>query len=1056
PDMNHPLWLRYPAVSPDGTQVAFVYAGQIWIVPIDGGEATALTGAPFYSSHPVWSPDGKRIAFSADRHGNADIFVVSVDGGPVTRLTYNSAADVPTAFSPDGARVYFNSKRLGDPKADAVDSRKGLGLPYLEQLYSVPSTGGRTRLELATVALDVRPNRDGSRVLYTDNKSIENDWRKHQVSDAARDIWIYEPATGKHTQLTEWRGEDRNAVFSRDETAFLWLSERGGSFNVWRRPIAGGTPEQVTFHETWPVRFLSSADDGTLVYAYDGELWRLKPGATDPEQIDIRIRQSNLVDGPATVPVNDQATEIVLSPNGNELALIARGEVFVVSLASGATRRITATPAMERFLTFSPDGRRLAYASMRDGDWDIYEARLTREEDKGFSGTAPFEEVAIVDTDSDTYQPVYSPDGGRIAYLNNRTEIRVLDIASGTSVEVLPGDAAYSYNDGDMQYAWSPDGKWLVARTGIFSSAEIELLDAAGVAPRRNLSLNGYTDDSPSVSQDGAIVLWTSDRNGLRASNANGVQSDVYAAFLTQEAFDIFRASPEERALLEAAKGDGGAEPGKEKEAGLPDLDGVAYRTGRLTPFSSSIVYYELTPDDRQLLLVTVQDDSTLAGFFIDVSTHAARQIFSTGLPSDLALATDAKLTTLYLLADGRITAYNLADGQSRPVPFRAEIVRDVREEVSAIFEQNWRSTKETFYLPDMQGADWDAIGDHYRKFLPHIFHWEDLAELQSEMVGELNASHQGSIYRGSDPTGDLTASLGLYYDQHYQGPGEKIAEVIPGGPADRPDSALTPGAVILAVDGAAIEPDMNIDRFLNRKQGQSVLLSVRPADGGEPVEQKVKPVSVYAENELAYERWVAKRREIVERLSNGRIGYIHVRGMELAPYQDAYGELFGRYRDAEAVVVDIRSNGGGNLHDQLDVLLTGRHDSSLVSRDGVEVIRNPVGRFTGPSVLLASASSYSDASVFPTLYQYKGIGKIVGERVPGTGTSVTNVPQIESRLTYRVPELGFQLTDGRWFENLEVVPDILVYDDPQSVAAGRDLQLERAVEYLLGTLPEK
>lgn len=785
-----------------------------------------------------------------------------------------------------------------DPVANAVDSSKGVGVPRYQQLYSVPSDGGRTRLELATVALNLFPSRDRSRMPYTDNQvQGESAWRKHHVSDAARDIWLYEPGSGKHERLTAWRGEDRNAVFGPDETQFVWLSERGGSFNVWRRPVSGGDPEQLTFHERWPVRFLSTARDGTLAYARNGELWRLSPGAAEPERIAVRIRQSSLVDGEVTVSVNGEASELAVSPNGQELALIARGEVFVVSTKSGATRRITTTAAMERFVSFSPDGRRLTYASHRQGKWDIYEARLTRDQDTVFTGAAPFEEVALVEGETGSYQPLYSPDGGRIAYVDERTSIRVLDIAAGSSIEVMPGSATYSYADGDMQFAWSPDGRWIVARTGRWSTSEIELFDAKGVAPRQNISLNGFSDDSPMVSSDGSIVLWRSDRKGLRATNSEGVQTDVYAAFLTHQAFDAYQATPEERARMDAADSEGDAGSPGESASALPDVEGLAFRTARLTPFSMELMTFRLTPDNKQLLIVGRQAGSIIAGYMID------------------------------------------------------------------------------------------------------------------------------------------------------------LAAVIAGGPADRPDSKLEAGAMILAVGGEEITSGIGIAQLLNRKAGEPVLLSIQPADGNAPVMRTVKPITLTVETGLAYRRWVAKRRTMVERLSDGRIGYIHVHGMALGPYQDAYGELFGRYLDAEAVVVDIRSNTGGNLHDQMVALLTGSNDSSLVSRDGRVITRNPVGRFTGPTALLASADSYSDGSVFPMLYKHKGIGALIGERVPGTGTAVTHSMSVESKLAYTVPELGFRLIDGRWFENMDIVPDIVVYNDPESVAAGRDLQLERAVEHLMDVI---
>ncbi len=1049
-----PLWLRYPAVSPDGSQVAFAYRGQIWLVPAGGGEARPLTAATAYAKAPVWSPDGTKIAFASTRHGNPDVFVMPAAGGPVRRLTYHSGDDLPMAFSPDGREVYFSSNRIGDPKASGDDSIRGLGA-FIAAPHAVPVEGGRVRRLWPTGAAEIAPHGDGQRFLYADDAApIEDPWRKHQVSAAAQDLWLYDAASGTHRQLTVWRGEDRDPSWTPDG-AMVWLSERGGNFNVWRRPLEGGEAEQLTAHATWPVRFLSAADDGTLVYAWNGALWRLQPGG-EPKQIAVTIRQGDLVGGRRVQAVNGQASELVVSPDGSEVALIARGEVFVVSTATGATRRITDTPGLERYVSFAPDGRRLVYASERDGSWDIVEASLLRESDKGFSGAGPLEEKVLVGTEADEYQPAYAPDGKRIAYFHDRTELRVFDSETGTSITVLPAEASYSYYDGDRDFAWSPDGKWIAGELGF--GDDIALIDAAGEASPVNISLNGFSDSAPQVSADGAIVLWITDRFGLRAAHGSPESGDIFAAFLTAEAYDAFRGVTGGEAPTPAAEeGEGEAVAESRQESPFPDLEGIEYRSGQLTPFSSKVTFFQLSPDNKTLYFVVDQPNRKTVGFALDTATSAMRTVFTRPTLPPQAGATvyamDPAGRALFVLAGGSITRYDTASGAAAALPFSAEVDRDGKAEVAALFDHAHRMTAETFYAPDMHGKDWQAIGAHYRRFVPHIVFWEDMVELLAEMVGELNASHQGVRYHASDPTADDTASLGLYYDDAHRGPGMKIAEVLAGGPSDHVGSALQAGAVILAVDGRPITPEIDIHRLLNRKAGKEVLLEIAPAAGGEAVLETVKPQAGAYENEYAYRRWVAQRRALVEELSGGRLGYVHVRGMNLQGYQAAYGETFGRHKDKEGMLIDVRANGGGNLHDQLVTMLTGSSDSANVSRQGNVITRNPRGRWTKPSAVISDENSYSDGSVFPTLYQVKGIGPVIGAPVPGTGTAVVRPPLIEPKLVYGIPELGFRLNDGRFFENLEVQPDLLVLNDPESIAAGRDLQLEAAVEHLLGII---
>lgn len=359
-----PQWLRYPAISQDGRSIAFAAGGQLWLVDAQGGEATPLTSSDFYATRPVWSPDGKTLAFACKRNGNFDVFVTSLSGDTPRRLTYHSADDLPYAFSADGSSLYFGSSRLGSPETQLVGTYHGS-----QQLYTIPVAGGTAQLLLPTPAHDVAVSPDGKTLVYDNCPVYENEWRKGAVSDGTRDLWLYELATGKHRQLTRNRGEDRDGFFAPDGKSIYYASEQNGSsFNVWQTGLEpGAVPRQITQHQGPPARFVSLAQDGTLVYAQDGAIWRRAAGDGQARPLEIRMRQSPLVSGAFATSANAYVSEIVTRPDGAEVAFVARGEIFVTSTGSGLTRRITSTPAFEQHLRYSPDGRRLLFGSERDG-----------------------------------------------------------------------------------------------------------------------------------------------------------------------------------------------------------------------------------------------------------------------------------------------------------------------------------------------------------------------------------------------------------------------------------------------------------------------------------------------------------------------------------------------------------------------------------------------------------------------------------------------------------------------------------------------------------------
>lgn len=1066
--LEAPLWLRYPAISPDGRQVAFSFQGGLYLVGVEGGTARLLVANGRRSHAPVWSPDGRTIAFASDVYGNDDVFVVAASGGPARRLTTHSAPEQPTGFTPDGRAVLFAAQRLDDRRNLLFPSR------WAGELYRVSVEGGRRPQQLlSTPALAARFDRAGTRLLYEDWKGYESPWRKHHVSPVARDVWLFDAASGRHRKLTEFGGEDRDPVWSPDEQAFYYLSERSGSFNVWRQGLEGGAPQQLTFFERHPVRFLSISAQGVLAFGWDGELYTLPAGAGQPRRLAVQIGSDTRGRGTEPLKLSEGASEITVSPDGKEIAFVVRGEVFVASTEFGDTRRITDTPTQERSVQFSPDGRRLAFAGERDGAWNLYEATIVgqREDAPHFFAARELAVRTLLANGQENFQPRWSPDGKEIAFLENRTTLKVLNLAGGKARTVLPGEHNYSYVDGDQWFDWSPDGRWLLSQMVDRQrwSNEVALVDASGQRPPRNLTRSGYEDLHPQWARGGRQLLWTSDRMGLHATGGIA-QTDVFAMYLTREAWDRFRLDKAEYALLkekesaaqkgkgEEAKKDAPAEPRLADPVPL-ELDGAEQRVARLTPNSGWIRALAMTPDGETLLFLhQAAEDMELwlhrpreKELRRLASLPSERPPFWEAPPADLQL--DAQGETGYLLVAGNLHRFKLPQGDApaklEPVKFSAELNLDRAAERAYLFEHVWRQTLKKLYVADMGGVDWDFYKRAYARFLPFIGNDEDFAECLSEMLGELNVSHTGAGVIRRGPDDDATAALGAFFDERHAGAGLKIAEPIAGGPLETAGSAARAGSVIERIDGEAITPGREVDSLLNRKAGKRVVLSLLDPASGKRSEQVVKAISLKEEETLLYRRWVRLQRETVERLSGGRVGYVHVRDMDDDSYRDTYAEVLGRHSDKQALVVDTRFNGGGWLHDDLALLLSGRRYLEILPR-GQRLGWEPTVRWNRPSIVLISEGNYSDAHLFPWVYRHLGLGKLVGMPVAGTGTAVWWETLQNDSIYFGIPQVGYRDEKGEYMESALVAPDLVVPIDPAEIAAGRDEQLEAAVRELL------
>lgn len=1063
-----PLWLRDVQISPDGTEIAFCYKGDIYKVPANGGTATQLTTQASYECSPIWSPDSKQIAFASDRNGNFDLFVMSADGGAARRLTTHSASEIPSTFTTDGNYILFSAS-IQDPANSALFPTSAM-----TELYKVPVTGGRTEQVLGTPAEMVCFDKSGKTFLYQDRKGFEDEWRKHHTSSITRDVWLYDSENGKHTNLTAHAGEDRNPVFAPDGQTVYFLSERDGStFNVYSFPISSPQSlKTVTHFKTHPVRFLSMGSNGTLCYTYDGEIYTQKQGDKPQKvKIDIIRDDQNTI---ADLNFSNGATSATVSPDGKQVAFIVRGEVFVTSADYNTTKQITHTPAREAGLTFSPDNRTLAYASERNGNWELYMAKIARKEEANFPNATAIEEEVLLPSDkTERTYPQFSPDGKELAFIEDRNRLMVLNLETKKVRQVTDGSTWFS-TGGGFDYSWSPDGKWFTLefignRHDPYS--DIGMVSAQG-GKIINLTNSGYTSGSPRWVLDGNAILFITERYGMRAHASWGSLNDVMLVFMNQDAYDKFRLSKEDYELQkelekeqkdttetkknDKKKGDNKEKSEEKKEEKVKDivveLNNIEDRIVRLTPNSSDLGSAIITKDGETLYYLSAFEGGyDLWKMNLRKKDTKLLHKMDAGW-ANMEMDKDGK--NLFLLGSNTMQKMGTDSESLKPISYQAHMKMDLAAERDYMFNHVYKQEQKRFYNLNMHGIDWDAMTKAYRKFLPHIDNNYDFAELLSEYLGELNVSHTGGRFR-PQLKGDATATLGLLYDWNHNGKGLLISEVVEKGPFDHARSKVKAGNIIEKIDGQEITPESDYSVLLNGKARKKTLVTLYNPQTKERWEEVIVPVSNGVMSDLLYARWVKQRAADVDKWSNGRLGYVHIESMGDDSFRSVYSDILGKYNNREGIVIDTRFNGGGRLHEDIEILFSGKKYFTQVVR-GREACDMPSRRWNKPSIMVQCEANYSNAHGTPWVYSHQKIGKLVGMPVPGTMTSVSWETLQDPTLVFGIPVIGYRLPDGSYLENSQLEPDIKVANSPETVVKGEDTQLKAAVDELLKEIDGK
>ena len=1002
---------RTPDISPDGKLVAFSYLGDIWTVEAIGGVARPVTMHEAHDYFPVFSPDGRQIAFSSNRHGSYDVFVVPAVGGKPKRLTFDSAADIVQGWSPDGKGVVFASARSND-------------YPGNMDIYTVPVDGGaEKKVGGFFEAKELYYSPSGNKAAFVRGPGS---WSRRGYRGSSNDDLYLANADGTGVKrLTNFDGQDLSPMWAPDGNKVYYVTENGAApkcANIVVQDLNGldpaGSPRPLTSHTDDMVRRARISRNGEwIVYECGADLWVTGTKGGTPRKLAIEVHADDKSNTERSVTYTRDATEFALSPEERHAVLVVHGQLFLTKLPDGGkATRLTDHPAADLNPVWAPDGQKVLFASDRSGTIDLYLLESDDPDHPALTKAHKFKTTRLTTSPEEETNPQFSPKGDLISFVRGG-QLWTMK-ADGSDQKVLIDGKKV------IDYEWSPDGKW-VAYSRMDGSFASEMYLAPVADPKKAVNVSRYATYNADITWGAGKVAFISQRRGTYG---------VHVLSLQRPAAEGAKVDPNEI-----------------------DFDDLHLRIER--PATVSVDgQAAISADGTQ---VAFNSSSNGTDLWVVSSDGKSLNRLTSGnqQPHNIRWSKKGMGGIYFLNGQGELRSTRTSFGGFGPggplgepskVPFACKLSVKRDEEFVEMFAQCWRALNEQFYDKQFHGADWKAVRAKYAPLVAHCACREDLYSLVSLMLGELNASHLG--ISGKLPTADeQTADLGLLFDEAYPGPGLKIAEVLKRGPADKRGLNVKAGDVVTHIDRVELTPSVNVSRLLNNKAGEGVQLVVKPDPKG--TETRKLEVVAAARDKMAplmYDRWVAKNAEQVTKLSGGKLGYIHIPGMDEAGLETFVRSLYSDNFDKEGIVLDVRFNGGGFTHDQVLNYLAGKEHTRFVQRDGGEggVMRNYDRKWSKPLTLLINNRSYSDAEIFPHAFRTVGLGKVVGQSTGGLVIGTGGTRLIDGS-QFRLPRIGVYRNGSVNMDKEGVIPDVAVDITAEDWAKGFDSQIAKAVEVL-------
>ncbi len=1038
-------FVRFPAINPAGNMLSFSYQGDIWTVPIVGGKATRLTIHEGYESKPRWSFDGNQIAFQGNRFGNYDIYLVNKDGNSLKRLTHHSSSDVDPSWSPNNDIVFSTRRSYVQLERESE----------IYQLSPSESTPVRIMNGLGSGAV-VSP--DGSMIaLMMGSCRIT---REAYNGPANRNIWVYHKANDTYHQITNFEGQDIYPRWGKDGDLYF-LSTKNQKYNLYKVSIQSDgslkpkSEKRLTNFKDDGIRYYDINSSGTVgVIERQNRIFKINLTSKKLTPISIKIPIDDRFDSYENKTFNSGLSDYSISPNGKFLALEIRGEIFVKQLHKEKARSINISN--HPFNDHEPqwlNDTTILFISDRSGSYDIYQVQSNDPDESNIFKSLKHKVTRLMNTGEEETRLSVSPDYQKLAVARNRGQLLVYDIDStGGLIDPITLLDGWSTPSG---LAWSPDSKWLAySLSDLDFNSEIYIHAADNKQGPVNVSMHPRGDYNPYWSADGSKLGFLSIRN-------NG-DADVWFAWLNQ--IDWEKTKPDWEEEEESDKPRSGKDKPKETEV-IIDFENIHQRLVQVTAFAGN----------ESNLIINKKGDT-----FIFTTNGSGRQ-GSGGTPELKSIKWDgsglktilpnARIGNLsmgpkrdylyYNSFNGGLNRLKGASGKPERLPYQAKMRIDHREERKQVFTDAWKTLNFGFYDPDFHGRDWTTLKQKYEPWARAASTKQDFMDMFNEMLGQVDASHMGMSGPTPEETQiERTGYLGVEVEPIANG--VKIINIIPGSPGDKQNSKLKVGEIITAVNESPVSRQVNYFSLLNQKANDKILLSVTGLDG-ESREVVIRPASSVRREQ--YESWVKTQKELTDRYSNGRLGYIHIQGMNWPSFERFERELMASGNGKEGIVIDVRFNGGGWTTDMLMAVLNVRQHAYTVPRGAAKNLskehlmfksnypfgeRLPLASWTKPSIALCNQNSYSNAEIFSHAYKHLGHGTLVGTPTFGAVISTGGARLMDGtfvRLPFRA---WYVYHTEKNMEHGPAVPDIIVENPPDIKAKGEDLQLKKAVETLL------